>query len=292
MLQLIMLRGLPGSGKSFWAAEEKARLEANHFECVIVNKDDIRAELVKTGWTWSRENEKDVIMSRDAQIIEALTAGKFVISSDCNFGKHKERLMQIAARHKAEFVVKDLTMVPVLTCVHRDEARPKEKQVGAAVIKEMYAKYLALPAVEPYVANPDLPKAIICDLDGTLAHHEGVRGIYDYANVGKDKLSLPIYQLVYSMHKAGYKIVYMSGRDEVCRQETSDWLNKHNLPAGPLMMRSKGDHRKDYIVKSQLFDVYVRNTYNVVFTVDDRDQVVKLWRNLGIVCLQCAYGDF
>jgi DNA transposition AAA+ family ATPase len=32
--------------------------------------------------------------------------------------------------------------------------------------------------------------------------------------------------------------------------------------------------------------------YNVRFAIDDRDRVVDAWRDLGLVCLQCAPGDF
>jgi hypothetical protein len=58
-------------------------------------------------------------------------------------------------------------------------------------------------------------------------------------------------------------------------------------------MRPEGDNRKDSIVKRELFDTHVRNKFYIDFVLDDRDQVVDMWRNdLGLTCLQVDWGDF
>jgi hypothetical protein len=58
-------------------------------------------------------------------------------------------------------------------------------------------------------------------------------------------------------------------------------------------MRAPKDQRKDSIVKKELFEESVRNNYNILFALDDRNQVVDMWRKeLGIKCLQVNYGDF
>lgn len=57
-------------------------------------------------------------------------------------------------------------------------------------------------------------------------------------------------------------------------------------------MRPEGDIRKDSIVKRELFEKYVRPYYNIEFVLDDRNQVVEMWRSLGLKCLQVAEGDF
>lgn len=290
LLKLTMCRGLPASGKSTWAAEEKARLETNHVECIIVNKDDIRNDLKAHGWEWSHKNEKDVIKCRDRAIRDALRLGVSVISSDCNFGKHKDQLKQLAAEFNAEFEVKDFTNVSVDECVQRDQLR-KDK-VGEAVIKEMYAKYVALPESVPYAPDPTKPTAIICDLDGTLALFKGIRSPFDYAKVAKDKVNAPVASIVKLFAENGYTIVYCSGREDWCRMHTEDFLKKNGLPDGPLFMRPTGDHRKDFLVKLDLFNWYIRDNYNIKFVLDDRDQVVKMWRKLGLTCLQVDYGDF
>ena len=64
MKKLIATKGLPACGKTTWANEEKARLEAQGLKVHISTKDDIRSALAATGWTWSREAEKMLSSSR------------------------------------------------------------------------------------------------------------------------------------------------------------------------------------------------------------------------------------
>ena len=58
-----------------------------------------------------------------------------------------------------------------------------------------------------------------------------------------------------------------------------------------LVMRKTGDYRKDSIVKREMFEEHIEGKYNVLFVLDDRNQVVDMWRKeLGLTCLQCNYG--
>ena len=57
-------------------------------------------------------------------------------------------------------------------------------------------------------------------------------------------------------------------------------------------MRAEGDNRKDAIVKMELFNKYIRHHYNVRRVYDDRQQVVDMWRSLGLTVLQVAPGQF
>lgn len=284
---LIATRGLPGSGKSTWAERT-----AKHTPYLtIVNKDNIRKKLVATGWTWSKEREKDVIAERDRLIVEALSNGISVISSDTNFGNHIKRLQDIAFRKGATFSVKDFTHVPLETCIERDSKRTEGK-VGEEVIRTMYNKYIKPQDAEPYTPKPGTPPAIICDLDGTLAIFKGLRGPYDYAKCAKDRINPPILSIIRLFSEQNYAIVYCSGREDSARFPTEDFLATNGCPKGPLFMRASGDHRKDYIVKQELFDQHIRDNYNVKFVLDDRDQVVQMWRRLGLTCLQVADGAF
>lgn len=295
MRKLVMTRGLPGSGKTTWAIEEKARLEAHNLKCEIVCKDDIRANLEKTGWKWSKEGETEVKRIQTDLIRGLFSDGlqiNVVIVADTNFGGHKQRLQQLAKECGAEFEIKDFTHVDVQECVRRDAGRGKNS-VGVEVIKRMYAQYLAMPEVEPYVPplNANIPDAFICDIDGTVAiMHK--RGPYDYAKVGQDKLNTPVASVVHALVASGLGVIYCSGRDDSCRGATLGWLTSNGLPAGPLFMRRTGDHRKDFIVKQELFDQHIRYNFDVKLVLDDRSQVVKMWRRLGLTCLQVAEGEF
>ena len=84
----------------------------------------------------------------------------------------------------------------------------------------------------------------------------------------------------------------MSGRSSEFRAHTERWLQANNIRYSELHMRAEGDQRKDSIVKRELFDAHVRGKWNVSFVLDDRQQVVDMWRGLGLVCLQVAPGDF
>jgi hypothetical protein len=90
-----------------------------------------------------------------------------------------------------------------------------------------------------------------------------------------------------------WKLIFLSGRYEEFEAQTRKFLQKH-LPEIPyfLFMRKNGDKRKDFIVKLEIFNEKVRNNFDVQFVLDDRNQVVKMWRELGLDCFQVADGDF
>ena len=290
MAKLIMCRGLPGSGKSYWALRKD--------NAVVVNKDSIRAILATSGWVWSPENEKDVIAERDKQITAALThpAIHTVISDDTNFGnKHENVLKQLAKKHGADFEIKVFD-TPIEECIRRDSLREGKAKVGEGVIKSMAAKFLGYVENmewEPVKPDPNRMPAIICDVDGTLALFAGKRSPYDHAKCEDDDLNVPVRKVIETFYRfMQYQIIYLSGREDKWRQQTNAWFRKQGLPPGPLHMRLTGDSRNDAVVKYELFNDHVRNRYNVMFVLDDRDRVVKMWREIGLTCLQVAEGSF
>lgn len=283
MQTLIMCRGIPGSGKSFWAKQHQEMHTEDNF--TIVNKDDIRLELSINGWVWSPENEKTVINIRDNRIITAFLAGKSVISSDTNFGtKHEARLRELASLYKVTFAIKDFTNVPLADCIKRDSERHKTMQVGSAVVTDMYNKWIT-PMLDKYVPQENSPYTVMCDLDGTLAIFEGLRSSYDYNKCVNDRLSKPVYDLLQMFVEKGYVVVYMTGREDSCRAQTEEFLLKHSCPLGPLFMRETRDFRKDTIVKRELFDKHVRNMYDVKYVLEDRPSVLRMWQELGLFTL-------
>ena len=92
---------------------------------------------------------------------------------------------------------------------------------------------------------------------------------------------------------AGNAIVFCSGRTDDCRAATEVWLAEHvGVPYEALHMRATGDQRRDSIVKAEIFDREVRDKYHVVGVFDDRAQVVRMWRALGLTVFQVAEGNF
>lgn len=277
-MKLIMCKGLPGSGKSTWAKQ----MSRNNQQYVRVNKDDIRE---MTGYTPHRENM--VCTIRDAIVTHVLLVQKkTIIVDDTNFHpKHELRLRELATLCHAEFEEKFFD-VPLEQCIENDLKRVKS--VGEKVIRKMWRDYLyqKYPA-PPY--RPELPRAIICDLDGTLCLHNG-RSPYDTEKCDTDILNEPIRKI---LKEATARIIFVSGREDKFREKTTAWLwDNYGLPFDGLFMRPTGDMRKDDIVKEEIYLTQIMNKYNVSFVLDDRNRVVDMWRRNGLTCLQVAEGDF
>jgi hypothetical protein len=146
---------------------------------------------------------------------------------------------------------------------------------------------------EPYVPDPSLPASWIVDVDGTLAlrKYPGGRDPFDMTRVGEDTPNEPVARLVAAL-EAQALIVVMSGRDESARADTEAWLDRHGIAWDSLHMRATGDQRKDSVVKEELFRLHVAPKHWVQGVVDDRKQVVAMWRSLGLMCAAVAEGDF
>lgn len=289
MNKIIILQGLPGSGKSTYAKE---LIDKNPGKYKRVNKDDLRA-MIDNG-KYSKANEKFVLEMRDAFVDLALINGYDVIVDDTNFEwKHVERMFELAEINEAEVEIKKIE-TDLNECIKRDLKR--HNSVGEKVIKSMYNRYVVKQADAPKYLE-DKPTAVICDIDGTLAHMQG-RSPYDWSKVCDDTidssvkylLSLITFQKHNIINKP--KIIIVSGRDSVCREKTIEWLERNKIQFDALLMREAGDNRKDTIVKKELYKKYIQGNCNVLFVLDDRTQVVDMWRSLGLKCYQVAPGDF
>lgn len=279
-MKLIMTKGLPGSGKTTWAKWYQKRYP----NTVRVNKDDLRAMLHDSVHSHGREDL--VLKIRDEIVNMAFVGGHDVIVDDTNLSpKHEARLKQLAETiNGAEFTIQSFTDVPVKTCIENDLKRPKP--VGKKVIMDMYRRYLYSPTVIEY--KKELKDVIVCDLDGTLAII-GDRNPYDASKCMEDYLNGPIFDLIESTK---LPLILVSGRKDTYRPQTEAWLKEHKIEYIALHMRQADDNRKDSIVKSEIYETFINGYYNVSFVLDDRNQVVEMWREKGLTCLQVAEGDF
>lgn len=290
MKRFVVCRGLPASGKSTWA--EKQVLAAAAGQAVRINRDLLRKMLHAGRWKGDK-TEKPTTLARDA-IIEAMMARgtDLIICDDTNLStKVVGHLEMLAQRHGYAFEIQDFTDVPINTCIERDLKR--FDSVGEQVIRRMHGQYLATQPAKPPEYVEGLPECILVDVDGTLAKMAD-RSPYEWQRVSEDTPIIPIVLLVDTLRTQGQKIVYLSGRDGSCYDKTNDWLIKHTYKAweDPLFMRTAGDQRKDSIVKRELYEANILGHYNVTWVLDDRDQVVEMWRSLGLTCLQVAPGAF
>lgn len=284
-MKVKFLKGLPGSGKSTWA---KKFVEENK-DWVIVNRDDLRN---MRGLYWIPKQE-DYITSLEIHAIQSALAHNLNVVVDAtNLNTVSVEKLKSAARRivsDVEFETMTFDVTPE-ECIKRDLKR--SNSVGSDVIWGMYEKYINHP--QTYKEDKSLPHAIIVDIDGTLARNESGRSPFDWNRVGEDKLNEWVASIVidYLMASKG-KIIIFSGRDSICAEITTDWLNSHAVPFHYLYMRPQGNSEKDSIIKKRLFENHVRGKFYIDFVIDDRDQVVRMWRKeLGLNVLQCNYGAF
>lgn len=306
MPTLTITRGLPGSGKTTWARGEIA---TTALRAARVNRDDLRRALHGglIGDNWA---ERQVTVAQKAAVTALLRAGVDVYCDDTNLRARVVReFADLAAGCGAEFEVRDFTDVPLEVCLERDAGRPEDERVGEEVIRGMWQRYLAghaLPLALPELARAQpssseasvyrpgagLPEAVLVDIDGTVALM-GDRSPYDMTRVSQDRPNHAVITAIRAMQAFGHHIVFCSGRTDDGRADTEAWLAKHvAVPYEALFMRRTGDTRKDSIVKVEIFEREIRHRWAITGVFDDRNQVVRAWRAIGLTVFQVAEGDF
>lgn len=144
-------------------------------------------------------------------------------------------------------------------------------------------------------------ECVIFDFDGTLAVIKDRRHFIIgenpdweafYNDSINDKPNFPLVKL-YKALWAHYPIVICTTRPSKYRSLTEKWMEMHSIPTPmELFMRGTGDHRQDHVVKRQMLQEIRQEGLNPIFAVEDRASVVEMWRECGLVCLQCDPGTF
>jgi len=140
---------------------------------------------------------------------------------------------------------------------------------------------------------------VIFDIDGTLAdvserlHHIKKKPKdWDsfFKGIPQDKAIRSMVRLCNILYESGIRIVLCSGRSDQYRTETIEWLAQEGVNYHELLLRRGNDRRSDVIVKREMLAGMDRS--RILFVVEDRSGVVEMWRSEGLVCLQCAPGEF
>ena len=250
---------------------------------------------------------------------EAIKNGKNTIVDRMGFTKQqRSRYTDLAKQHGYTTTIKVLHE-SYETCLSRCLAREghetiKDIEAAKGALNMFFSKYERVEddeadSVERYWPQSDKPMAVICDLDGTLCNIEhrlhfvqrpkgtkkDWKGFFD--GMDNDEPNRWCADFV-RFYASKYTIVYCSGRPDDRRRQTNEWLKKHNLlfpsyeGANYLFMRNRADHRQDNIAKEIILDFEILTRFTPYLMVDDREQVVKMWRKRGYTCLQCAEGNF
>ena len=139
-------------------------------------------------------------------------------------------------------------------------------------------------------------KTVIWDLDGTLA--DGRHRLHLLPTKDYDKTEswtefnlasiwdspFPDNIEVCNLFAFGdyYNVVILTGRSDVARRITEDWLDSHGVRYNELVMRSQSDNRKDTVIKEE----YLRSIglENILCCFDDLPHVAYHLRSLGLTC--------
>lgn len=147
-------------------------------------------------------------------------------------------------------------------------------------------------------------KVFIFDIDGTLANcNHRLRYLKVEPKNWKSFIDDAIYDtphldivwLAKTFYALGHTILIVTGRGEESRTVTEIWLDKVAGLKGlytTLYMREEKDYRDDFVVKKEILDHIRQQGMQPFMVFDDRDSVVKMWREQGIRCMQVQPGNF
>lgn len=194
------------------------------------------------------------------------------------------------------------------------------------------------------------PKAIICDLDGTLCdhrhrlHHVERPEVYEipclcqpvnrvceihknwkpdyeafYAAMDEDAVNLWCAEILHHLsQQEEYEILFVTGRPEKYRDITDRWINTchyggfenrklfmrldskvtricPNSPDSACECSERADRADNlrsflpcHIVKQEIYEREIKDKYDVLFVLEDSRDCVKMYRNLGLIVLDCG----
>lgn len=136
---------------------------------------------------------------------------------------------------------------------------------------------------------------IIFDIDGTLS--DPSERLHFLKNKDWDSFynacmnDAPVHHVIYLLQELSkdHSIYILTGRPKRIKDKTLAWLKANNISFTDIFFRKDGDQRQDYIVKEEMLKALNKRIW---FAVDDRKQVVDMFRKNNILCLQCKDGDY
>jgi predicted kinase len=294
MLKVILTVGAPASGKSSWSKKEIAK---DPLKWCRISNDDLRNSF--NGYVFSGDYEKFITDTRNFLLREALKRDLNVVLDNVNANKrHWETTCKIvAASNKDVMVLTKHFYADLETLLERNAKREGTAKVPDDAVKKFFKELggkqfsFAKEKVEifhkrnkaldkvwvPIVQDESLPRAVIFDNDGTVALI-GERSPYNAENCDiVDRPHLHVIENLRLHYKAGYKIIFVSGREEKDRAPTERFYQKHfpDIVEYQLFMRPTGNGEKDVVIKDRIFNEHIKGKYFVAGWYDDRLQVSK-----------------
>lgn len=154
-----------------------------------------------------------------------------------------------------------------------------------------------------YVDHIDTPRVVIFDYDGTLS--DGTHRLkflptkdlhlteswieFNRMCVGDSPIRDTI-DVMNAMYDAGFYVIVLTGRSDIVKAESVQWLKDNGARYHLLEMRKQSDNRKDTIIKEEFLRKI--GLKNIVAAWDDSQSVIQHFRSLGITTYHVVdYGD-
>jgi len=134
-------------------------------------------------------------------------------------------------------------------------------------------------------------KAVIFDMDGTLADVRGIRHHVvgkrrrDFDAFHADSVNVPpnphVANAAVMADMLGVDVVVVTARKVRWARHTAMWLAMNRIPSAAMFMRADKDSRPDVEVKRDILRS-IRRTWDVIAAWDDNPKIVALWESEGI----------
>jgi predicted kinase len=279
--KIILLVGPPGSGKSTLA---KSYIDMGY---IYINQDLQGVDHF--------HHFDMAILNSDNIIIDRMNFNKEQRNRYLNIAKDNNYKTEIIVLHESRKTCLE-------RCLNRkDHPTIKDEKSARSALQTFFNKYERVEDNEVDKVTRIWPEgfkemAIWIDMDNTLSdashreHHlQGEKKNWKafFGDMDKDPVNLWCKQIIVGMFD-DVNVLICSARPDNYRKQTEEWLNNNDVPYKELIMRSRGDFRKDSIVKEILFEFEIKTKYNLLFSIDDRKQVIDQIRKHGVVVLDCA----
>ena len=284
--QIILLVGSPGSGKTTWALD----FLKDHPDYVRVSQDD-------QGDKQHFINFQNAICDRKSVIIDRMDFDQKQRYKYLSFAKDYGYCTKIVVFHVSQEECLN-------RCILRENHPSIKSAESAKKAIGFFFKYYE--RVRDYEADvidrlgwddhEHKPTALIIDLDGTLSDSSGrmhylqeTKKNWDgfFENLDQDPVNKWCKEIVERFAKDSIIIILTGRPEDKCKAKTKTWLKENGIEYDELMMRKKGDYRRDDDIKEMIYEFEIKPYYNVLFALEDRQRVTEMWRKQNVVCLQC-----
>lgn len=300
--QIILTRGIPGSGKSTWA---KAWVAESPETRIRLNWDDMR-NMMGPYWVPSREPINKAMMWCAINTAAYCDKPYDIVIDNMNLNpKGWKEVEEWVETYNASHHAKSLNLcyvlyfrdffIPVDECIRRDAMR--SNPIGEKTIKEIWRKYkhfIQTTSVTNYVENllpkdPSKPDCVVIDMDSTMCFNTNGRPWYGKGSTEAMIDDIPNEGVVNLIKAQNYPVVVCTGRNQDQLGVTEQWLNKHGIYPEMMFFRANNDFRTGVEVKSELMDEILK-IYNVVAVFEDCEPIVTKFREMGLTVLQPNKG--